>query len=96
MSYNYLKAKSLKNKIKIVSIKLGQVLFELEDARVIFNHKGWMCDYIEDNDSYNKRLYKAKKRGLKITRWSCSFNDKDCFHITACKMLLKKIGIEYE
>lgn len=97
MSNKYLEAKSLVNKVKITSIKPGQILFEMNNARVLYNRKGWLCDYIEDIETYNKRCHKARKRGLKIpTRWNCSFNEIDCSHIIACKMLLEKIGIKYE
>lgn len=72
------------------------ILDEGQEITVTKNHKGWMCDAIQDEHWYQRKAYLANKRGEEPPmRWSCSMMPpgRKCYHIIACELFLEKLGI---
>lgn len=67
-------------------------IFEIKKDNILITKtkKGWLCDAMERDEEFNKRLYWAKKHNKKLpTRWGCVFNqDGECIHCQAAKLLL--------
>ena len=92
----YLKARNLVRRITLVTNNKDKplYLFSIKDqGEVSFNHKGWKCSCMEDEENYQKKVALAIKQGKEIpTRWSCSYGDHnyECYHIIACKMFMER------
>jgi len=71
------------------------IIFEINGReRVTFNEKGWICDHVESDEKYEKRVKTAIRLGHpEPPRWTCSYRpDQDCYHILACKELVRRLG----
>lgn len=96
-----LNARTLSRTAELVVGRIEPLLFLFklyENGRVIrvtLNHKGWLCDAAEVMEHYERRCYLASKKGKpKPIRWNHALNKgKECEHIIACKMFLRKINV---
>lgn len=81
----------------IINLARNTYSFIVDDKVLVsYNHKGWLCDSKESDESYNKRVATAKNNHSKVPdRWSCSFNSGKyhCCHTYACRLLLERLGI---
>ena len=94
-----LKARTLSRYVQLDTSRSEPILFLfkiVKDGQVIrirLNHKGWLCDASENLSKYERKCLIAKRRGKeKPIKWNHVLNKgKECEHILACKIFLKKM-----
>jgi len=94
-----LKARTLSRYVQIETSRSEPLLFlfkiikDGQEIRVSLNHKGWICDAIENLERYERKCLVAARRGKeKPIKWNHVLNKgKECEHILACKIFLKKM-----
>lgn len=100
----YLQAKTLltQKKILMVVCRLDVIspllLFELDSGRVrvSYNHKGWVSDWVEEQQHYEMRCIKAEREGRPRPERSSSvfqIGKEDDVYILACKLFIKQLKI---
>ncbi len=104
MSDKILRARAFikRNQIRLTYMnpELSYFVFKikLEDQEIIItkNFKGWLCDYIETEAKYQRRVLEAKVKGYKTgKKWGCALNpNTECIHILASKMWLEILNSE--
>jgi hypothetical protein len=97
-----LKARTLSKYVQLEVSREDPLLFlflikyEGNEVRITLNNKGWLCDAGETSENYERRCYLAKKKGKeRPIRWNHAMNiNKECEHILACKIYLRKNNLD--
>jgi hypothetical protein len=101
-TWEYLKARTIieQEQITLLAYDPDQsrplFIFRIkEKITVIYNHKGWICDYVENGFYYDAKVLQAKQNGKEAPEpWTCAYNrGKVCIHVIAAQLLIVKMGL---